>query len=47
MVFDMLEEIDNESMAKIVMMLWTIWWRKNQKCWNLYIKHGHRHGHLI
>ncbi|MCH98064.1 ribonuclease H protein, partial [Trifolium medium] len=34
MIFDMLEEIEEESMAKIVMILWTLWWRRNQKCWN-------------
>ncbi|GAU13372.1 hypothetical protein TSUD_175240 [Trifolium subterraneum] len=34
MVFDMLEKMEDESMAKIVMILWTLWWRRNQKCWN-------------
>ncbi|GAU42765.1 hypothetical protein TSUD_239280 [Trifolium subterraneum] len=26
--------MEDESMAKIVMILWTLWWRRNQKCWN-------------
>jgi hypothetical protein len=34
MVFNMLETIDDESMAKILMMFWTLWWRRNQKCYN-------------
>jgi hypothetical protein len=33
MIFQMLEEIDLEAMAKITMLLWTMWWRRNQRCW--------------
>jgi hypothetical protein len=31
MMFNMIEEIDNDNMAKIVMVLWVLLWRKNQR----------------
>jgi hypothetical protein len=34
MVFDMLEELENDKMAKIAMVLWTLWWKRNHKCWH-------------
>jgi hypothetical protein len=34
MVFDMLEELENDKIAKIVMVLWTLWWKSNQKFWH-------------
>jgi hypothetical protein len=33
MIFQMLEEINPKAMARITMLLWTIWWRRNQRCW--------------
>jgi hypothetical protein len=33
MMFEMIEKIEPVTMSKIAMMLWTIWWRRNQKCW--------------
>ncbi|KAK2378610.1 hypothetical protein QL285_066497 [Trifolium repens] len=33
-VFKMLNELETHTMSKIVMLLWTIWWHRNQKCWN-------------
>jgi hypothetical protein len=34
MVFEMIEKFDNNTMSKIAMLLWTLWWRRNKKCWN-------------
>jgi hypothetical protein len=34
MVFDMLEELENDKMAKIAMVLWTLRWKRNHKCWH-------------
>jgi ribonuclease HI len=34
MMFHMLEEVEEENMTKIAMILWSLWWRRNQKCWN-------------
>jgi hypothetical protein len=34
MIFNMLEEINKDNMAKIVMFLWALWWRRNQRCWH-------------
>jgi hypothetical protein len=35
---DMLQKIiieqESKTVARISMVLWTIWWRRNQKCWN-------------
>jgi hypothetical protein len=35
---EMLQKIINEkepnTVARISMILWTIWWKRNQKCWN-------------
>jgi ribonuclease HI len=33
MIFQMIEEIEHADMAKITMLLWSIWWRRNQRCW--------------
>jgi hypothetical protein len=33
-VFEMIEKFDNSTMSKIAMLLWTLWWRRNKKCWN-------------
>ncbi|WJX28105.1 hypothetical protein P8452_16861 [Trifolium repens] len=35
MVFRMINEVDMNKMARITMVLWTLWWRRrNQRCWN-------------
>jgi hypothetical protein len=34
MVFKMINELDNNSMSTVAMVLWSLWWRRNQKCWN-------------
>jgi ribonuclease HI len=34
MIFKLLDKIDSDKMAKITMILWTLWWRRNQKCWH-------------
>jgi hypothetical protein len=34
MIFDMIVEIDDENMAKIAMVLWILWWRRNLKYWH-------------
>jgi hypothetical protein len=34
MLFKMLAELDSNTMSQIAMLLWTIWWRRNQICWN-------------
>jgi hypothetical protein len=34
MIFDMLESLDNNNMSNAAMILWALWWRRNQKCWN-------------
>jgi hypothetical protein len=35
---DMLQKIiieqESKTVARISMVLWTIWWQRNQKCWN-------------
>jgi ribonuclease HI len=33
MLFKMLEELNSDDLSHIVMILWTLWWRRNQKCW--------------
>ncbi|MCH84616.1 60S ribosomal protein L23 [Trifolium medium] len=30
----MIEEVDKDKLARITMILWSLWWRRNQKCWN-------------
>ncbi|XP_045791279.1 uncharacterized protein LOC123885984 [Trifolium pratense] len=32
--FTLLQDLDSERMARNVMTLWMIWWRRNQKCWH-------------
>ncbi|MCI31359.1 putative ribonuclease H protein, partial [Trifolium medium] len=34
MVFKMINELEVNTMSEIAMPLWTIWWRRNQKCRN-------------
>ncbi|XP_045810978.1 uncharacterized protein LOC123905427 [Trifolium pratense] len=34
MMFNMIDELDNNSMSTVAMVLWSLWWRRNQKCWN-------------
>jgi hypothetical protein len=34
LVFYLIEELDSKTMERVCMILWTIWWRRNQKCWN-------------
>jgi ribonuclease HI len=34
MILNMLEELDNKNMTVVAMMMWSLWWRRNQKCWN-------------
>jgi hypothetical protein len=33
MVFQMLEELETKVLCSIFMMLWAVWWRRNQVCW--------------
>ncbi|MCI03939.1 putative ribonuclease H protein [Trifolium medium] len=33
MVFQMIDEVNSTVMPKVAVMLWTLWWRRNQKCW--------------
>jgi hypothetical protein len=28
------DEVETEVMSRIAMLMWTIWWMRNQKCWN-------------
>jgi hypothetical protein len=30
----MIDEVDADKMARITMILLTLWWRRNQRCWN-------------
>ncbi|MCI08917.1 hypothetical protein A2U01_0029999, partial [Trifolium medium] len=30
----MIDEVDSDRMARITMIHWTLWWRRNQRCWN-------------
>ncbi|GAU48919.1 hypothetical protein TSUD_301740 [Trifolium subterraneum] len=34
LVFSLIESMDSKSMAQVAMLLWTLWWRRNQLCWN-------------
>jgi ribonuclease HI len=34
LIFTLLEKLDSTMMASVAMVLWTVWWRRNQKCWN-------------
>jgi ribonuclease HI len=34
MIFNMLAEFDGSTMSQIAMLLWSIWWRRKQTCWN-------------
>ncbi|GAU30366.1 hypothetical protein TSUD_57770 [Trifolium subterraneum] len=34
LIFTMLDEMNVDTLSRIVMIMWTIWWRRNQKCWN-------------
>jgi hypothetical protein len=34
MCFKMIDEVDADKMVRITMILWTLWWRRNQRCWN-------------
>jgi ribonuclease HI len=34
MIFELIEELDNQTIEKVSMCLWALWWRRNQKCWN-------------
>ncbi|PNX92846.1 hypothetical protein L195_g015989, partial [Trifolium pratense] len=30
----LLDQLDNKIMEQVSMILWAIWWGRNQKCWN-------------
>jgi hypothetical protein len=32
--FKMIDGVDTDKMARIITTLWTLWWRRNQICWN-------------
>jgi hypothetical protein len=34
MIFKMIDEVNNTTMSEMAMLLWILWWRRNQKCWN-------------
>ncbi|PNY05514.1 hypothetical protein L195_g001966 [Trifolium pratense] len=34
MVYAMIDDLDLNTISRIVMVMWTIWWRRNKKCWN-------------
>jgi ribonuclease HI len=34
MLFKMIDELDGNIMSQIAMLLWTVWWRRHQTCWN-------------
>jgi hypothetical protein len=40
--FYLIEEIDDENMVKIAMVLWILWWRRNQKCGMIHQFVNHR-----
>jgi hypothetical protein len=29
----MIDEVNTIVMLKVVALLWTLWWRRNKKCW--------------
>jgi hypothetical protein len=33
MLFQMLEELETTLFCQIVMLLWAVWWKRNQVCW--------------
>jgi hypothetical protein len=39
MILTIINELESQTVATIVMVLWTIWWRCNKKCWNDQIPH--------
>jgi hypothetical protein len=34
MTFRMINEVELTKVARIVMIMWALWWRRNQRCWN-------------
>jgi hypothetical protein len=34
MLFQMMEELNGNDFSHLVMIMWTLWWRRNQKCWH-------------
>jgi hypothetical protein len=34
MLFKIINDLELKTVSRITMVLWTIWWRRNQKCWN-------------
>jgi hypothetical protein len=34
MLFRIINDLELKTMGKIAMVLWTAWWRREQKCWN-------------
>jgi hypothetical protein len=34
MLFQMLEEVNGAIFSQISMLLMTLWWRRNKKCWH-------------
>lgn len=34
MLFKIINDMELKIVSRIAMVLWTIWWRRNQKCWN-------------
>jgi hypothetical protein len=33
MLFQMLEELETSVLCQISIMLWSVWWKRNQVCW--------------
>jgi hypothetical protein len=34
MMFKIMEEINATNLGPLAMLVWNIWWRRNQKCWH-------------
>jgi hypothetical protein len=34
MMFRLINEVEPTKVARIVMTMWALWWRRNQRCWN-------------
>jgi hypothetical protein len=34
MMFKIMEEINATNLDHLAMLVWNIWWRRNQKCWH-------------
>jgi hypothetical protein len=34
MMFKIMEEINATNLTHLAMLIWNIWWTRNQKCWH-------------